>query len=545
MSFAAVSAIAAAEQVAFPDVKEGKVVEDNWYGIFAEGGKIGYGQDRISEITFNGKACLLMETFETVQTSAQGAKREDVDRLIVEKDTYSPLFYSGTSTSPYYKHTLIAKAERQPSLWALTVTRTFNDKTSTDSLNLPGDDMIYFRGATGSLYRAKYLKDKKDATVNVFDLSEMKMDTEKFKYKGEKKMGEGAKAISCQVVENEDIETWYGPEGKPIKGIVGEGFLVYVNTDEKSAKDMAATLEGYKAPDCLAGDVLTAKEQGIKLTRPAKSYFFLPSFKDNYVSLLDLTTGIKISAFAVPGGAKGATLPEALKHFRDSSHYHLTDGKEIDVGKNRCLYGLCKGGEDVDADTGEYFIFIREDRVVLVIAHAPGDVYKKAEKDIEKCVESLEFVKPEYDESKLAFTDKTTSLQLKLPNPGWKVMEREEGEGALFTLYQIWTRSFISGRQLPALDADVTPQQALQTLAKRNNATGSGVMKVGKYDAIWLEYSHQSKDGDKLMVRQFIVFRENDAVGLLIVAQADAWNKIKADLDSILQSLKFPEEKEK
>ncbi|RKY27052.1 MAG: hypothetical protein DRP79_03915, partial [Planctomycetota bacterium] len=389
-----------AEEVTFPEVKEGKVLEDNWYHLFAEGKKVGYSHSRLVEVECDGKPCLLFDNKDFAQTNIDGKtlRHEQTERMIVGREDLKPMHYTESVSTPVLKSSVTARVVEAKDGWTLKVNKTLNGKTESETKTFPADNPVYFDATANLLYRNRYFKEKKDVTINVFDFTKISIDQKGFAYKGEKTQGEGKDASTFHLVKYDFITIWYHTDGSIGKLIGADGQFSAISTDEKGAKDFSARWEGYKAPDYIEGDVMTAKALGIKITRPTKASFFLPFFEQNGFAIADPFGELKLAAIVLHEVPKGTKHDEALKKIREIyKDDELGDGDIVDAGKDKCLRGSLKVGTGIDADSGEYYLFIHDDRVLFIIATGKGNTYKNVRDAIIKCVNSIEFFKPEFD----------------------------------------------------------------------------------------------------------------------------------------------------
>lgn len=537
--------IAKAEDVTFPELKEAKVIQDNWYSVFAEGKKIGYAHFVVSELKYADKDCLLIETTEIGEMTVgdKPLRREETNRMLVRKDTFSPLYYMSSRTTPVCKLSETARFEQKDKAWAVTVTTALNDKTATDAINLDNVPSLYIEDTLGYLYGQQMLKNKENTQFTYFDFTKKTTDTADYSYEGEKTEGEGDKAGTVQVVVAQENTLWYDSDGKIKRITTGGNFFAQILSDENTAKSPDEKWDGYKAPDCIAGDTLTIAPAGLKIHRPAPQYSFVTMFDKNVFAVTDTVDEIAVVGMFLGGVPEGTDYNDALGVFRPAlkSEFELGEGKMIDIGKTKCLSGDFKRGKGLEADSGKYYMIIHDGEMLLLMGVGAGDGYAAVEKDITKWIESIEFIKPVYDESKLLVTDKTAGLTYKLPNPGWIQTGGNPQLGISTVVAHIWTKSHFYVQAVPT-QPGATQDVLVAKLSEGKKVTDQGGMKVGKYDAKYVVT--EGANGDQtLTMQQVVIQRDKDFVILGAVALKDNWDKMKSDIDSILKSVEFTEEK--
>jgi hypothetical protein len=536
--------IAKAEDVTFPELKEAKVIQDNWYSVFAEGKKIGYTHFVVSELKYADKDCLLIETSDSVQATVGGKvlTHEEINRALITKDGNAPLYYSANTTAPEFKMSETAKFQQKDKGWTVTVVTTLNDKSATDTVNVENNPDLCLGDALPYFYGQKMLKDKKNADFTIFSFNKKAADQVSYTYKGEKTEGEGDKARTLQLVESDQGIIWYGPDGTVERSDLGDILMVQVLTDEKTAQDFTAKWDGYKAPDCIAGDTLTIAPAGLKIHRPAPQYSFVTMFDKNVFAVTDTVDEIAVVGMFLGGVPEGTDYNDAFAVVRPAlkSEFELGEGKMIDIGKTKCLSGDFKRGKGLEADSGKYYMIIHDGEMLLLMGVGAGDGYAAVEKDITKWIESIEFIKPVYDESKLLVTDKTAGLTYKLPNPGWIQTGGNPQLGISTVVAHIWTKSHFYVQAVPT-QPGATQDVLVAKLSEGKKVTDQGSMKVGKYDAKYVVT--EGANGDQtLTMQQVVIQRDKDFVILGAVALKDNWDKMKSDIDSILKSVEFTEE---
>ena len=539
------SVAAWAEDVAFPEVTDAKVVRDDWYGIFAEGKKIGYSNVRVSEIRCDEKPCLLIETIEvdSMKAGDKEIKREQTDRAIVEKMDFAPMYHSSVTAATLFKSSVIAKAEKGKDCWKLTVTRTFNDKSATETKDIPSKGFVYFDSSLRAVYRELYLKSKISVTFHVFDLDNTGARDKNFGYGGERTEGEGDKAVTYQLLQDAQATLWYAPDGTVARLVFGDNTLAGILTDEKSALDPGAKMEDYKAPDYITGNVMTAKPLGVKLTRPNDSWVVMNLFEQGGFVVADYFNEASIGAIVFSGVPKGVDSAAALARMREiyKGRYTLGDGQEVDAGKNKCLRGALTANSALGADNGEYFIFMPEGRAVCIVAAASGDTYAAMRKDLAECVNSIEFVAPEVDEAKLIVTDGLTGLQMRRPGAGWMVITGGAAQGTNILIVHAWTQSRITVRDMPA-NPKLTADTFIKEVTGGAPSLGGGDFKAGEYQGKWVDI--ETAQGDATLVFRFAaISRENDLIFIQCQAAKENWEALKPDIDAMIQSLNFEEQK--
>ena len=544
--FASYASFAAeSEKLAFPKVKEGKILEDNWYHIFVGTTKVGYINIKVTKTNCDGEPCLLFDIKEIVRIK-DGDKvleREEVERILVSGESLRPMYYARNISAPKSEYSKISMVEKKDGSWVLKTQVSVNGENEERTRTFSGVDEVYFEQTIGWLYRLKYLKEKKNVEILVFDLEEDKIEPEACEYEGEVVEGEGEDAVTFDVVCLGEERHWYDGDGILARKIEGGGFLGGLLTDEKTAKDFSAVREGYKIPGGFKDGVLTVKELGIKMESPVDSVFIFPATMKGIQAIVGIDAirrsgFVVISFFGVPKGTKYEdALEKVKKMFKESE---IGPGKMRDAGKNKCMTGSFKKGKGLEAESGEYHLFVLDDRVVLFIPKGRSGTYENSKKELTGCVDSIEFFKPEFDKDKLLFIDKKTGLQFQLPNPGWNVMVAE-GEGREhFLIANLWTEAFVIGQIQPPWK-NITPEQALERLLQKFEAKASGKTRIGKYDAVWLDA--EMLKGERMMgIRMTFIMRENDVVAVSMAVWKESWESMKPDFDAVSESFDFPEE---
>ena len=106
--FASVAAYA--EEVTAPKIKEGKVLEENWYNAFLEGKKIGYRYSCVKEAEISGKKVLVFEYVEKHIFKVKGKtlNQEANNMAVVTRDSYEPIYYFDSVKSPGFERSVEA-----------------------------------------------------------------------------------------------------------------------------------------------------------------------------------------------------------------------------------------------------------------------------------------------------------------------------------------------------------------------------------------------------------------------------------------------------
>jgi hypothetical protein len=541
----AASFAARAEDVVFPELKDANLVQDNWYSAYAEGKKIAYTNTTVSEVKFNDKDCLLIEITDIGEMTVgdKALKREQVQRSLVIRDTYAPLYYYSSQKTEALTLVEIGRFEQKGNGWEVTVTTTLNDKTATETYKVDAIPSLYLEDSLPYLYGKAMLKDKQDGKLAFFDFEKKAADHKQYAYKGEKTEGEGDKARVFQLVADGITTMWYGPEGTVERVITMDGLSAEILSDEKTAKDPEAKWDGYKAPDYIQGDTMTIKAAGIKIQRPAPQYSFLAMFDKNVFAIADYFGGVGVVGLFLDGVPKGTEYSDGLEKLKTlgtiATECKFGDGKVIDIGKNKCFSGTLTGGAGLEAGSGKYYLFIEGSRALFFTAAGKGDTFAAAEKDITHCLESIEFFEPMYDESKLTFTDKAANLKYRVPNPGWVAGPPNPKAGISSLVAHIWTRAGFYVQFIPA-QPGVTTDAILAKLSENKKVANKGEMKIGKYDAKFVDIEAPVNGVDMIM-RHVMIQREDGILLLGAVATKESWEKILPDIESILKSVEFTE----
>ncbi|MFH1550394.1 MAG: hypothetical protein ABIH04_07540 [Planctomycetota bacterium] len=349
--FASYASFAAgSEKLAFPKVKEGKVLEDNWYHLFVGTTKVGYINIRVMGTNCDGESCLLFNIKEVVRikNGDKALEREEVERILVSRESLRPMYYAKDVSAPKFKYSKIAKVEKKDNSWVLTTQLNVNGKNEERTKTFSGVDEVYFKRTIYWLYRLKYLKEKKNVEFNVYDLDEDSIGPETCEYEGEVVEGEGEDAVTFNVVCLGEDRYWCDSDGTLARRITGDGFIGDILTDEKTAKDFSAERIGYKMPEYFNDGVLTVKELGIKMESPVKSVFVITAAAENIQMIIVLdpvqeSGFVAISFFGVPKGTKYEDALEKMKKiFKESE---MGPGKMRDAGKNKCMTGSFKKGQ--------------------------------------------------------------------------------------------------------------------------------------------------------------------------------------------------------
>jgi hypothetical protein len=536
----------AADDVAFPEIKDAKLLQDDWYGKFAEGKKAGYSNTKISEVKYNDKECLLVVTtdFGQVTVGDKAVKRDNVTKALVLKDNFAPLYYSSNTVTPVYKLSEVAKFEQKGKGWVVSLTTKLNDKSQTDTVNVDNCPMLYADAGLQYMYGQKMLKNKGAIRLAVLDTILKASNDEDYTYSGETKEGEGDKARTFTLVKAQQSTIWFGPDGKMERSIISDGIFAQILSDEKTAKNFDEKWPGYKKPDYLAGDVLTIASAGVKMHRPSAQYFFAAMFDANIFVVADPINEMAVIGLFICGVPDGADPKHALELFGPSmKEFKFGDGKMIDIGKRKCLSGDLTRGAGMEAGSGKYYIIIENGAMIFLLAAGQQGVFAGAEKDMMKYIETMEFVKPVFDESKLLVTDKAAGLKLKLPNPGWVTSTPDPRRGITSMVVHVWSQAVVLVQTLPAQEG-LTMDALVKNISNGKKVTGQGDMKVGKVDAKWMDTEETAND--QTIVRRYIIMpHDKGFIVILGGAEKETWNKMKTEIESVLKSVEFTEEKPK
>jgi hypothetical protein len=543
-AFIAAAAAACAEDVKFPEVKEGKVIQDNWYGMFAEGKKIGYVHTVMSEAELDGKPCLLIQSTETGETKTDGAtgKIEIAGRMIVNKNDMTPMFYSANTVTPKLKYSITAKVEKNDGKWTATVTKTLNDKSETESAQLDAPEAVYFKDVLPLLYRDKFLAEKKEADFWYIDFAEMKAHTTRYTYKEEITEGEGENARKFNVVVAGGEETlFFTADGILERETPQFGILTLLLSDEQKAKNFDEKLDGYKAPDYLTGDVLTVKEFGLKITCPDASY--VPMLIPNLpvFGFLYPFTQTGIAGFFVheiPEGTEYAAALKRMTSFWDVTNAVVGEGKEVEIGKQKCFSGPLTRGKGVLAESGEYYIFINGKRMLMLTATSKGDLFAGMKADVIKAIESIEFIEPEFDKDSMLVTDEATGVQFTLPNRNWSALHGL-ARGAKTMAMNFWNQAyfFVATMEPPG---GMKAEDMIALLGNGKDVVNKGDVQIGDYAGIWTETEAAQPNGITLVTRTIYVVRNNVIVFITFMAPKEMWKALEAERDALIKSLAFP-----
>ena len=539
----------AAEKITFPRVTKGKVVEDNWYHEFAEGRKIGYTHEKIVEVKCEGEECLLIEVDSTYKMKSAGKtlKSEDSISMIVSRDGWVPMYYKIEMLAPDLKLSRTAEVEHKGNVRTLKVSITVNGKTSFEERKLSGRNALCFENCGLFLYREKYLEEKKRVVIDIIDFDMLFLRTVEYSVIEEKKEGEGENAKTFRLVDGMEGTIWYDSESR-IDRITGrDGQYALMLTDKKKAKDFTAEMEGYKAPDSIKGDTFFEKTLGIEIKRPDKLYFFAPRLEDYSLEVIDYLRSSHIMVNTFYETTKGISLDDAFKRIREyyieilGSDYQFGDGKVVDAAGQKCLRGSFAFRKGVDAFSGEYHIFVLDDRVVYILTVALADTYKNVKKEMTASVDSILFKKPEFDESRFLFADKLTGLQLKVPHAGWLVVpyDSKKSDGSVFYMKHLWQNALVVAQVKPGMPG-MKIEPFLKFLKGAPGVTASGTLKAGKYDAAWTEME-TVRNGRKVKRRDVVIIKGKEMIILIMVVDKKNWEKSVSDFDAIMKSLKFIE----
>jgi len=537
--------VANAEEVTFPKIKEGEVLEDNWYQSFAGTTKVAYTNIRVMRTNCDGESCLLFDIKKVIKIKGgdKTLQSEEVERILVSRKSLRPMYYAKDVSAPKFKYSKIAKVDKKDGSWVLTTQLNVNGNNEDRTKTFSDVDEVYFEQTIYWLYRLKYLEEKKNVEFSVFDLKEDEIEPEACEYEREVVEGEGEDVVTFMEVTLDEKRCWYDSDGTLARRITGDGFISDILTDEKTAKDFSAGREGYEMPEYFKDGVLTVKELGIKMKSQVNSVFIVPvAFKGiQMIAGFDAIWRSGFVAISFLGVPKGTKYEDALEKVKEmDEEYELGSGKVRDAGKNKCMTGTFTKGKGLESESGEYHLFVLDDRVVFVTAFGRSGTYENSKKELTECIDSIEFFKPEFDKDKLLFTDKKTGLQLKLPNPGWNVTVAEGKGRDHFVIGHFWAEAVVVG-QIQSPWQGVTPEQALERLLQKFEAKASGKTKIGKYDAVWLDT--EMPRGDRMMgIRMTFIIREKDVVTVSMAVWKDSWEKMKPDFDAVSKSLSFAEE---
>ncbi|MFH1550392.1 MAG: hypothetical protein ABIH04_07530 [Planctomycetota bacterium] len=539
----------AAEKITFPTVTKGKVVDDNWYHEFAEGRKIGYTHEKIVEVKCEGEECLLIEVDSTYKMKSAGKtlKSEDSISMIVSRDGWTPMYYERKMRAPGLKLSRDAKVEKKNAAWNLKVSITANGKTSFEERDLLSANALCFENCGLLMYRAKYLEEKIRAVIDIIDFDLLDLRTVEYSVIEKKTEGEGENARTFRLVDGLEGTIWYDSESR-IDRITGrDGQYASILTDKKKVKDFTAEMEGYKAPDSIKGDAFFEKSLGIEIKRPDKCYFFAPNLENYSLEIIDYLRSSHIMVRTFYETPKGISLDDAFKRIKE--YYSemagpvclFGDGKVVDAGEQKCLRGDFAFRQGVDAYSGEYHIFVLDDRVVFILAVALADTYENLKKEMTACVDSISFKKPEFDESRFLFTDKHTGLRLKMPHAGWLVVpyDSKKGDGSVFFMRHLWQNALVLAQVRPGMPG-MKIEAILGLLKRAPGVTKSGTMKVGKYDVAWAE-AETARGGKKMKMKSVAIIKGEELIFLTMMVDKENWEKTGQDFDAIMKSLDFIE----
>ena len=543
----------AAEKITFPRVTKGKVVEDNWYHEFAEGKKIGYTREKIVEVKYEKEECLLIEIDSTYKIKSGGKtlKSEDSISMIVSRDGWVPMYYERELRTPDLKLSRTAEVENKGNVHTLKVSITANGKTSFEKKDLLSANALCFEGSGMLMYRAKYLEEKKGAVIGVIDFDLLDLRTVEYSVIEEKTEGEGENAKTFRLVDGLIGTIWYDSESR-IDRITGrDGQYASILTDRRKAKDFKAEMEGYKAPDSIKGDAFFEKSLGIEIKRPDKCYFFAPNLENNSLEVIDYLRSSHIIVRTFYETPKGLSLDDAFKRIKEyysemaGPACRFGDGKVVDAGEQKCLRGDFAFRQGVDAYSGEYHIFVLDDRVVFILAVSLADTYEKVKKEITACVDSISFRKPEFNDSKFLFADKHTGLRLKLPHAGWRAVpfDSKKGDGSVFYMRHMWQDALVLAQVRQGMPG-MKIEAILGLLKRAPGVTKSGTLKVGKYDVAWAE-SETARGGKKMKMKSVAIIKGEEIIFLTMMVDKENWEKTGPDFDAIIKSLDFVEQQKR
>jgi len=540
----------AAEEITFPKVKEGKVLEDNWYHEFAEGTKIGYTREKIVEVKCEGKECLLIEIDSTLKIKNAGKtlKSEESISMIVSRDGWVPMYYMIKMRAPDLKLSRTAKVEKKGRAWSLKVSIAVNGKTSFEERNLSSRNALCFENGGLFLYREKYLKENKRAAIDIIDFDLLGLRTVGYSVIEKKTEGEGESAKTFKLVDGLEGTIWYDSESRIDRIIGRDGQYASILTDRKKAKKFTAEMEGYKAPDSIKGDTFFEKSLGIEIKRPGNLYFFAPRLENYTLEIIDYLRNSHIMVKTFYETPKGVSFDDAFNRIKEyynknsGSRYLFGDGKVVDAGKQKCLRGSFAFRKGDDAYSGEYHIFVLDDRVVYILAVSLGDTYEKVEKEMTACLDSISFKKPEFDESRFLFIDKHTGLRLKMPHAGWLVVpyDSKRGDGSVFYMRHLWQDALVVAQVRPGM-AGAKVEALLKMLKNAPGVTASGTLKAGQYDAAWSDME-TVRGGSKRKMRNVAIIKGKEIIFLTMTVDKENWEKSGPDFDAIMKSLDFVEQ---
>jgi len=540
----------AAEEITFPKVSKGKVVDDNWYHEFAEGRKIGYTREKIVEVKCEGKECLLIEIDSTLKIKNAGKtlKSEDNISMIVSRDGWVPMYYERKMRAPDLKLLRTAEVENKGNVRTLKVSITVNGKTSLEEKKLSGRNVLCFENCGLLMYRAEYLEEKKMAAIDIIDFDLLGLRTVEYSIIEKKTEGEGESAKTFRLVDGLEGTVWYDSESRIDRIIGRDGQYASILTDKRKAKKFTAEMEGYKAPDSINGDTFFEKSLGIEVKRPDKLFFFAPHLENYSLEIIDYLRNSHIMVKTFYETSKGLSLDDAFKKIKKyygkipGSDCLFGDGKVVDAGKQKCLRGDFAFRKGVDAFAGEYHIFVLDDRVVYILAVSLGDTYKNVKKEMTACVDSMLFKKPEFDESRFLFVDKHTGLRLKMPHAGWFVVpnDSKNGSGSPFFMRHLWQDALVVAQVRQGMPG-MKVEALLKMLKNAPGISASGTLKAGNCDAAWADME-TVRGGRKVKMRNVAIIKGKEIIFLIMTVDKENWEKSGPDFDAIMKSLDFVEQ---
>lgn len=524
----------AEDAVAFPEVKEGKVLQDNWYGVFIEGEKASFMHLTTSETEIGGTPCVMMQVVDTYERKSDGkaVKGTQIQRIVVRKVDFTPMFYSMQLDTPAAKLSVTAKVEKVDGGWTLTATNTVNGKTETKSATFNVSGPVYFDETLTLLYGETCLAAKED--VSFIGISVRGMEI------GERRYGHPIWLEDAHEFESANdggTTLRFNADGVLDAEIFYGGTYAQIRSDEQTAKNPDAKWDGYRAPAFLNGNVITMKPCGVKITRPNALYFFVPVWPDRRFMLTDANSLTLISASCYYGIPKGIKYEDAFARAKKrlkKGLFVVGAGKEVKIGKNTCFCGTMTRGKGVSAVTGQYYLIINGNMLLMIVAGSGGDLFKNTQKEIEECIASIEFIQPEYDPFEMLVTDKATGLCLTLPHIGWQT-EGGVPFGARVTAIDVWTNAYVWVRTTPR-QPDSDPDAYIAALGE--NFLDKGSVMVGKYAARWVDVE-SSTNGVEFITRRVYIFREKDIVVFEYWSLKETWDEAAADRDAIIKSLNF------
>jgi hypothetical protein len=410
---------------------------------------------------------------------------------------------------------------------------------------------LYVEALLDRVYARLYLKDKKEAWLDYYDIEADEPAGAAYAFVEEKTVGEGDGKGSYAVVETGNTRVWFDSSGGVARRETADGMTTVARSSKEAAEKYPAALAGYKPNDAVRGADIVLEKMGVRMKRPSSNYFLSIS-SDEFMAVLEIPArGCSLVVAFMPGLYDDAPASDVVAAYERMTASMYPSGKvKFDAGKIdetnalKPFAGATTITVNLHKAKGLYWFFREKGRGVFVTFTAFEKDFAALEKDIRDAVGTLKLNDPKFKFEPQAFYDKTARIGVTPPGPAWEIETEYLKEGIIFILSYLWLEADCFAEIIEP-PKDLTVQDIFDefthtegvVVKNKREAKVSG-LPAAVIDVIETAQPEEGAEPVKYIGRHIVIIRGRELIAVRIAVREDQFKLFEKDLDKIVDLLK-------